>query len=195
MQQNIVNENKYTGFGTKKIFSSITKIDKDSASERNPALEKSIEVFGNIGKTFGKMFILVIAGIFTVFPFIWMIISALKTKAEVMDVSKLFPAKAQWGNFVSIFTASPMLKYIGNSLFVSVVVVAIQIITGAMLAYAMVFMRFRGRKILFAIVMGTYMLPAAATYIPSYIILAKLGLLNSYTGLIISDTILSLIHI
>ena len=54
------------------------------------ALEKSIEVFGNIGKTFGKMFILVIAGIFTVFPFIWMIISALKTKAEVMDVSKLF---------------------------------------------------------------------------------------------------------
>ena len=74
-------------------------------------------------------------------------------------------------------------------MFVSVVVVAIQIITGAMLAYAMVFMRFRGRKILFAIVMGTYMLPAAATYIPSYIILAKLGLLNSYTGLIISDTI------
>lgn len=189
MQQNIVNENKYTGFGTKKTFSSITKINKDSASERNPALEKSIEVFGNIGKTFGKMFILVIAGIFTVFPFIWMILSALKTKAEVMDVSKLFPAKAQWGNFVSIFTASPMLKYIGNSLFVSVVVVAIQIITGAMLAYAMVFMRFRGRKILFAIVMGTYMLPAAATYIPSYIILAKLGLLNSYTGLIISDTI------
>ena len=52
MQQNIVNENKYTGFGTKKTFSSITRINKDSASERNPALEKSIEVFGNIGKTF-----------------------------------------------------------------------------------------------------------------------------------------------
>lgn len=54
MQQNIVNENKYTGFGTKKTFSSITKINKDSVSERNPALEKSIEVFGNIGKTFRK---------------------------------------------------------------------------------------------------------------------------------------------
>ena len=47
MQQNIVNESKYTGFGTKKTFSSITKIDKDSISERNPALEKSIEVFRN----------------------------------------------------------------------------------------------------------------------------------------------------
>ena len=44
MQQNIVNENKYTGFGTKKTYSSITKTDKDGASERNAALEKSIEV-------------------------------------------------------------------------------------------------------------------------------------------------------
>lgn len=148
MQQNIVNENKYTGFGTKKTYSSITKTDKDGASERNAALEKSIEVFGNFGKAFGKMFVLIIAGIFTVFPFIWMILSALKTKAEVMDVSKLLPAKAQWGNFVSIFTASPMVKYIGNSLFVSIAVVAIQIVTGAMLAYAMVFMSFRGRKVL-----------------------------------------------
>lgn len=55
------------------------------------------------------------------------LLSALKTKAEVMDVSKLLPAKAQWGNFVSIFTASPMVKYIGNSLFVSIAVVAIQV--------------------------------------------------------------------
>lgn len=86
------------------------------------------------------MFILVIAGIFTVFPFYMDDNQCLKTKAELMDVSKLFPAKAQWGNFVSIFTASPMLKYIGNSLFVSVVVVAIQIITGAMLALCKVFM-------------------------------------------------------
>ena len=66
MQQNIVNENKYTGFGTKKTYSSITKTDKDGASERNAALEKSIEVFGNFGKAFGKMFVLIIAGIFFV---------------------------------------------------------------------------------------------------------------------------------
>lgn len=46
MQQNIVNENKYTGFGTKKTFSSITKINKDSASERNPALEKALKSLG-----------------------------------------------------------------------------------------------------------------------------------------------------
>lgn len=137
----------------------------------------------------GKIAVLTLASIFTVFPFIWMIISSLKTKAEVMNVSQLLPETAQWSNYVSIFTESPLLKYIANSLFVSTAVVVIQVVTGAMLAYALVFMRFKGRNILFAIVMGTYMLPAAATYIPSYIILAKLKLLDSFTGLIISDAV------
>ena len=58
-----------------------------------------------------------------------------------------------------------------------------------MIAYAIVFMRFRGKKLLFAVIMGTYMLPTAATYIPSYIILADLGLLNTYTGLIVSSCV------
>ena len=124
-----------------------------------------------------------------VFPFVWMVLSALKTKAEVMNVDQLLPAHAQWQNFSEVLFHSPMLRYIGNSLFISLIVVAFQLISSAMLTYAMVFMKFRGRKLLFAIVMGTYMLPTAATYIPSYIILAHMGLLDSYTGLIISDAV------
>lgn len=50
-------------------------------------------------------------------------------------------------------------------------------------------MNFKGQKLLFAIIMATYMLPVAATYIPSYIILAHSGLLNTFTGLIISSTV------
>lgn len=136
-----------------------------------------------------RFFLLAIASIFTIFPFIWMILSALKTKAEVMDVEVFFPAEPQWNNFVSVILESPLLQYIGNSLFVSVITLIIQIITGAMIAYAIVFMRFRGRNVLFAVIMGTYMLPTAATYIPSYIILSKMQLLNTFTGLIISSCV------
>ena len=128
----------------------------------------------------GKAFLLLIFSVFTAFPFFWMIVSALKTKAEIMDVSKFFPAEFQWNNFYEVIFHSPLLKYVWNSLFVSVITLAIQIVTAAMIAYAIVFMKFKGRKILFAIIMGTYMLPTAATYIPSYIILSKLGLLNTY---------------
>jgi len=84
---------------------------------------------------------------------------------------------------------SPIPRYIANSLVVSVFTVALQVVTGAMIAYALVFLRFKGRGLLFMIVMGTYMLPVAATYIPSYIILSKWNLLNTLTGLVISSTV------
>ncbi|MGN0350872.1 MAG: carbohydrate ABC transporter permease [Roseburia sp.] len=137
----------------------------------------------------GKALLLFIFSVFTAFPFFWMVLSALKTKAEIMDVSKFFPAEFQWNNFYEVIFNSPLLKYVWNSLFVSVLTLAIQIVTAAMIAYAIVFMEFKGRKVLFAIIMGTYMLPTAATYIPSYIILSKLSLLNTFTGLILSNCV------
>ena len=137
----------------------------------------------------GKMVILLVFCVFTVFPFVWMVLSALKTKAEIMDVSAFFPAEFQWQNFYEVIFNSPLLKYVANSLYVSAFTLLIQIVTGAMIAYAIVFMKFKGKKILFAVIMGTYMLPTAATYIPSYIILADWGLLNTYTGLIISGCV------
>ena len=137
----------------------------------------------------GKAIILFIFSLFTVFPFIWMLLSALKTKQEIMDVSAFFPETFQWHNFYQVIFESPLLKYVGNSLFISVVTIAIQLVTGAMITYALVFMKFKGRKILFMVVMGTYMLPTAATYIPSYIILSKMNLLNTFTGLIVSNCV------
>lgn len=137
----------------------------------------------------GKILLLSIFSVFTAFPFLWMVISALKTKAEIMDVSRFFPETFQWGNFTEVIFHSPLLKYVGNSLFVSAATLFIQIVTGAMIAYALVFMQFKGRKLLFAVIMGTYMLPTAATYIPAYIILADWNLLNTYTGLIISNCV------
>lgn len=136
-----------------------------------------------------KWFILLISCLITAFPFVWMIISALKTKEEIMNTSIFFPGNPQWGNIISILFESPIPKYIFNSLFLSIIIVAIQVITGALLAYALVYMNFKGQKLLFAIIMATYMLPVAATYIPSYIILAHSGLLNTFTGLIISSTV------
>lgn len=136
-----------------------------------------------------KWIILLISCLITAFPFVWMIISALKTKEEIMDTSIFFPGNPQWSNITGILFESPIPKYIFNSLFLSIIIVAIQVITGALLAYALVYMNFRGQKLLFAIIMATYMLPVAATYIPSYIILAHSGLLNTFTGLIISSTV------
>lgn len=136
-----------------------------------------------------KWIILIIVGVFTAFPFLWMAVSAFKTKEEIMDTSKFLPQSLYWENFITVIFNSPIPRYIINSLFISLAIVFIQIITGALIAYAIVFMKFKGRSILFGIIMVTYMLPTAATYIPSYIILANHQLLNTYTGLIISSSV------
>lgn len=150
--------------------------------------KKTISPAELAGRT-AKFAVLILVSLFTAFPFLWMILSALKTKAEIMDVSAFFPSAPQWSNFISVVFQSPLPSYIWNSLLVSVIVVALQIFTGALLAYAMVFLEFKGRNLLFMVVMGTYMLPVAATYIPSYIILSKWNLLNTLTGLVISSTV------
>ena len=85
------------------------------------------------GRT-AKFAVLILVSLFTAFPFIWMILSALKTKAEIMDVSAFFPSAPQWSNFISVVFQSPLPSYIWNSLLVSVIVVALQIFTGALLA-------------------------------------------------------------
>ncbi|MDO4546759.1 MAG: carbohydrate ABC transporter permease [Clostridia bacterium] len=123
------------------------------------------------------------------FPFLWMMSSALKTKDEVMNSFSLIPNEFLWGNFAEAFTGAPFAQYILNSGFTAICIVAIQIFNSALIAYALTQLEFRGRGALFAVIMATNMLPAAATYVPAYIILARMGLLNSYTGLIISNCV------
>lgn len=127
--------------------------------------------------------------LFAVFPFLWMFLSALKTKDELMRVEQLLPQVPQWENFSTILFDSPIPSYMTNSLLVAVAVVVLQVVTGAMLAYALVFFDFKGKNLLFAIIMGIYMLPSAVTYIPGYIILSEMNLLNKLTGIIISSTV------
>ena len=108
---------------------------------------EQLEQWKKRGSLLIRFILLAITGIFTAFPFFWMIVSALKTKSEIMDTAVFFPKEAQWGNFISIFTDSPLLHYIGNSLFVSFVTLVLQLLLGALIAYAIVFMKFKGRNV------------------------------------------------
>ena len=123
------------------------------------------------------------------FPFLWMISSSLKTKNEVMNSFSLIPDQFLWGNFAEAFNGAPFGRYIFNSAFTAIMIVAIQIVNSAMIAYALTQLNFKLRGPMFALIMGTNMLPAAATYVPSYLILAKMNLLSTYTGLIISNCV------
>ena len=124
-----------------------------------------------------------------IFPMLWMVLGSLKTSKEAMDPTMILPDIIHLENVIEVVKDSPRMKYVNNSLVVAIVTTLIQLVTGAMLAYAFSFIKFRGRNLLFGIVMATYMLPSCATYIPAYVTLAKVGLLNTRAGLIISQCV------
>ena len=124
------------------------------------------------------------------FPFFWMISNSIKTKDEIWSFPPmLLPQDPQWVNYTDAFKGANFGRYMFNSTFTAICITLIIIVNSAMMAYAFSQLNFKSKKILFALVLGTYMLPAAATYVPSYIILAKLKMLNSYQGLIISSCV------
>ncbi|RXZ83542.1 carbohydrate ABC transporter permease [Paenibacillaceae bacterium] len=125
-----------------------------------------------------------------VFPFLWMFSSSLKTNDEIWSVPPvLWPAEPLWRNFIDAWNAAPFGLYLFNSVFVASAVVIIQIINSSMMAYALSHMKFALAKPLLSLIVVSYMLPVSATYLSGYVILAKLGLLDSYTGLIVSNAI------
>ncbi|CAG9001422.1 MAG: L-arabinose transport system permease protein AraQ [Candidatus Celerinatantimonas neptuna] len=123
-----------------------------------------------------------------VFPFLWMLLGSLKSNSEIFaSPLSLLPKHFRWENFVQTFHGAPFGLYIFNSFDVALLTTLIVLINSSLFAYALTRIEFRGRSLLFIVVMASYMLPGAVTYVPSYIVLAKLHLLDTHAGLIISN--------
>jgi len=87
------------------------------------------------------------------------------------------------------WNAAPFGLYLFNSVFVASVIVILQIVNSAMFGYALTHIKFGYRNFFIGIILVSYMLPVTATYLPSYVILANLGLIDTYAGLIISNSV------
>ena len=96
-----------------------------------------------------KHITLIAISIIMIFPLLWMILGGLKTSQEAMNPEMILPDVIHLENVIDVFKNSPLMKYIGNSLTVAIIATLIQIVTGAMLAYAFSFIRFKGRNVLF----------------------------------------------
>ncbi|MDC5856714.1 carbohydrate ABC transporter permease [Vibrio europaeus] len=135
-----------------------------------------------------KHLFLVVCGTIMVFPFLWMLSGSLKSNDEIFSSPlNLIPEHFRWETFVDTFQSAPFGLYIFNSFSVALFTTLLVIVNSAMFAYALTQLKFRSKTVLYFVVMGCYMLPGAVTYIPSYITLAKLGLLDSHMGLVVSN--------
>jgi multiple sugar transport system permease protein len=131
--------------------------------------------------------LLSLSGFIIAFPFFWVLSNSLKTKDEIWAMPpRLLPAAPQWLNYSDALVNSLFFRYMWNSMYASGILTVIILINSALFAYAITQIRFKGRNVLFALVMVTYIMPSASTYIPGYVILAKLRLINTHLGWILS---------
>ena len=132
----------------------------------------------------GGIVILVGLGLTMVLPFLWMMSTALMTELEVYQFPPRFlPADWRWSNFAEALTMQPFGRFFFNSLVVSVVATAGQLLFCSMAAFAFARLRFPWRDRLFAVYLSTMMVPAIVTIIPSFLIISAFGWMNSYQAL------------
>jgi len=117
-------------------------------------------------------------------PFLWMVLASFKPLVEVEQLNP-FPTRWQPHNYPKVFEQIPFARYYFNSLFVAAWVTFLQCLTSSMAAYAFARLRWRGRDHVFRLYLATLMIPGVVTMIPNYTLMVKLGLLDSYAGLIV----------
>ena len=130
--------------------------------------------------------VLIAAAVIMVFPFLWMILTSVKTVGESNAVPPIiFPREGlQWKNFVEATASLPFLKLYLNTALMILFRVICAVAFSSMAGYAFAMLNFRGKKLLFGIVLVQMSLPSQIFIIPQYQMVAKMGLANTIFALV-----------
>lgn len=125
-----------------------------------------------------------LAAITFIYPFIWMIGASLAPLHEVGNL-KFLPRHPTLSNFQLMIEKIPIGRSLLNSLLVAMLTTSLVLLTGSTVGYALAKMQFRGRQLIFYVIVFTMSLPFQITLIPNYITMVNLHLVNTYLALVI----------
>ena len=125
-------------------------------------------------------------GIVLITPLLWMVFTSLKPMEEIVRYPPtFFPEKIVWQNYLDTITAFPFWRYARNTLLITVLVVFGNVLSNSFIAYGFAKLDFPGKKLMFAIVLSTMMIPGFVTMIPQYVLFSKIGWVGTYLPLIV----------
>jgi multiple sugar transport system permease protein len=119
-------------------------------------------------------------------PFVWMLVGSFKTEAEIRQVPPTWlPENATLANYGTLFDRLDFPAYFTNSAVVAILTTVGNLLFCSAAGYALAKLRFPGRRALFAVVLGTIMVPSIVTIVPLFVLSSNLGLVNTLAGLIL----------
>lgn len=162
-------------------------LDLPSKRRKKQDTPSEEQLTGTSRSRFSRHLILCLVGVVMLYPLLWMVSSSIKPTNEIFTQLGLWPANWDFSNYTDGWTAlnQPFHIYLINSMIIVIFSIVGNIVSCALAAYAFARMEFVGRKLFFALMLGTLMLPGHVLLVPQYIIFSELGWLNTYLPLIV----------
>jgi sn-glycerol 3-phosphate transport system permease protein len=129
---------------------------------------------------------LIVATLVVFLPLLWMVLSSLKQPGEIITMDlKILPESLNVENYQTAMTTVPFARFFLNSLIVTTVGATIKVLLAILTAYALVFVRFPYKKLIFVLILVALMVPPQVSILPNYILIAGMGGKNTLWGIIL----------
>ncbi len=139
-------------------------------------------------RLFFVYFFLTICALFTLIPFYWMLATSFKTAEEVQRIPATFiPLQPTFQNYINVFSGENaiLLRYIGNTVLVGILTTIFEVIITILASFAFSRLEFKGRDVIFALLLTTMMVPGEMMIMTNFTTIARLGWLDTYQALVI----------
>lgn len=141
-------------------------------------------------------FLTVVAAILWAFPMYWAMVTTLKPEYEVVEPGiRLWPKTFTMGAYTYVFAHTNILRWYLNSMITSTVITVIVVFMGATCGYAISQLRFPGRRLLYGMILASFMVPIQALIITHFVLMADFHLINTWAGIILPQLIVPVIVI
>jgi len=134
--------------------------------------------------------LLILLALLSLFPFWWTLVTALSTEGNVhARPPALWPRSPSLDNFAAVFDTIPMAAFFLNSVVITACTVFWKLLVCAMAAYALARLRFAGARLVSGLVLATLVLPSEVNFLVNFITVARLSLIDTYTGVILPNIV------
>lgn len=130
--------------------------------------------------------ILIIITVVMIIPFLWMLSASIKSDREVFQMNPFvwIPEVPKWDNYIKIWTKIPMLKFVENTVFLTIVVTFLQLLTSSFAAYSFAKLEFKHKNALFLAYIATIAMPWQVYMVPQFIMMRAMGLNDKLLAMI-----------
>ena len=138
------------------------------------------------GGTLFRYTLLIVTALVFVVPLFWVLSASLKDVREIYTFPPVWiPTEPKFSNYSEAWNSAPFGRFYLNTIITTFFGVVLEVVNAVLTAYALVFIRFPGRNIIFVVLLAALMVPIHVTILPNYLTIASLGWVNTYQGIIL----------